>query len=131
SKSVNALCVMKLVEEGKLSLDTDIRSYLKSWTFPDNEFSQNQPITLANLLSHTAGLNVHGFRGYPAGDSLPNLNQILNGQRPANNPAIKPIFKPGIKYEYSGGGTVIIRKILEDNIASNYTSLLASKVFKP
>src|SRR5690606_25217663 len=49
----------------------------------------------------------------------------------ANNPAIKPIFKPGIKYEYSGGGTVIIRKILEDNIASNYTSLLASKVFKP
>ncbi|WP_353718343.1 serine hydrolase domain-containing protein [Dyadobacter sp. 676] len=131
SKSVNALAVMKLVEEGKLSLDTDIRHYLKSWSFPDNEFSRNQPVTLAHLLSHTAGLNVHGFDGYAYGDSLPTLNQILNGQRPANSPAVKPVNKPGIKYQYSGGGTVITRKILEDNISGDYAALLAEKVLKP
>jgi len=39
TKSINALCIMKLVQDGKLSLDKDLRNYLKSWTFPENEFS--------------------------------------------------------------------------------------------
>ena len=131
SKSVNALCIMKLVEEGKLSLDTDIRSYLKSWSFPDNELSMNQPITLASLLSHTAGLNVHGFAGYSVGSPLPTLDQTLNGLPPANNPAIKSILKPNTKYQYSGGGIVITKKILEDRFGVDYSALLTSKIFMP
>ncbi len=131
TKSVNGLGIMKLVQDGKLTLTKDIRNYLKSWTFPDNELSKNKLITLKNLLSHTAGLSVHGFIGYSTSDSIPTINQILNGERPANNESIKPIYPINEHFEYSGGGYSVIRKILDDNISSNYDSLMQAVVLKP
>lgn len=131
TKSVNALGIMKLIQEGKLSLTKDIRTYLKTWTFPDNEFSKNKLITLKNLLSHTAGLSVHGFIGYSVNDTLPTINQILNGERPANNEPVKPMYPVNEHFEYSGGGYSVIRKILDDNISSNYDSLMQAVVLKP
>jgi CubicO group peptidase (beta-lactamase class C family) len=131
SKPINALCIMKLVQDGKLSLTKDIREYLKSWTFPDNDLSKGKPITIKNLLSHTAGLSLHGFRGYLHGEKIPAINDILDGNAPANNEAVKPIYIPGIQMEYSGGGTLITRKIIEDNIAANYDSLMKAVVLAP
>jgi CubicO group peptidase (beta-lactamase class C family) len=131
SKSVNSLGIMRLVKNGKLSFSEDIRNYLKTWNFPDNEFSKGRTITLKNLLSHTAGLSVHGFVGYSSTDSIPTINQILDGKRPANNEPIKPIFPPGEHFEYSGGGSAVIRKILDDNISNNYDSLMETLVLKP
>jgi len=131
TKSVNALGIMKLVQDGKLSLEKDIREYLRTWTFPDNEFSNGKTITLRNLLSHTAGLSTGGFMGYTTSDSIPTINQVLNGQRPANSEAVKPILPVGAQFKYSGGGTVIIRKILEDNISNNYDSLMQALVLQP
>lgn len=131
SKSVNALGTLKLVQIGKLSLTKDIRSYLKSWTFPDNEFSKNKTITLKNLLSHTAGLSTSGFVGYSRTDSIPTINMILNGQRPANSEAVKPILPVGTELKYSGGGITILRKIIDDNISTNYDSLMQVIILKP
>lgn len=131
SKSINAMGVMQLVKQQKLSLTTDIRKYLLTWSFPDNEFSNGKTITISNLLSHTAGLSVHGFIGYSSIDTLPSINQILDGQRPANNEAVQPILPPGSQFEYSGGGTTIIRKILDDQISTNYDSLMHALVLKP
>jgi CubicO group peptidase (beta-lactamase class C family) len=131
SKSVNAVGVMRLAQSGRLSLNTDIRPYLKTWRFPDNAFSSGKVITLKQLLSHTAGLSVHGFIGIPLGDSIPTVNQILDGKRPANNEPVVPIFAPGERFEYSGGGSTVIRKILDDQISSNYDSLLQQLVLKP
>jgi CubicO group peptidase (beta-lactamase class C family) len=131
SKSVNAAGVMKLVETNKLSLDKDIRGYLKTWKFPDNQFSNNQTITLRHLMSHTAGLNVHGFGGYEAGTPLPDINQILNGEAPANSRKVEAIYKPNEKVEYSGGGITIIKKIIEDNIDKDYAGLYQKMVLTP
>jgi CubicO group peptidase (beta-lactamase class C family) len=131
SKSVNGLAIMRLAEQGQLSLDRDIRTYLKTWSFPENAHSQGNPITLKHLLSHTAGLNVHGFVGYPRTDAIPDINQILDGKAPANNEAIRPIMAPGKQFEYSGGGTTIIRKILDDHISANYDSLMQALLLKP
>lgn len=131
SKSVNSLGIIRLVKNGKLSFSEDIRNYLKTWNFPDNEYSSGRTITLKNLLSHTAGLSVHGFVGYSSTDSIPTINQILDGTRPANNEPIKPIFPAGEHFEYSGGGSVVIRKILDDNISNNYDSLMEALVLKP
>jgi CubicO group peptidase (beta-lactamase class C family) len=131
SKAVNGLLIMKLVQDGKLSLDKDIRQYLKTWTFPDNDFSRNRPITLGHLLSHTAGLGLHGFKGYSKGQALPSINEILDGKLPANNEALSPLFPPGTRTEYSGGGTVIMRKIIEDNVAKSYDSLIGQMVLRP
>lgn len=131
SKSVTGLGIMKLVQDGKLSLTKDIRSYLKTWDFPDNEFSKGKTITLKNLLNHTAGLSVHGFIGYTVFDSIPTINQILIGEKPANHEAVKPMYPVNEHFEYSGGGYSVIRKILDDNFSSNYDSLMQKLILKP
>jgi len=131
TKSINALCIMKLVQDGKLSLDKDLRNYLKSWTFPENEFSTGKTITLRNLLSHTAGLSTSGFMGYSKGSAIPSINDILDGKPPANSEAVKSVLAPNTAFKYSGGGILITRKILQDNINSNYDSLLKQVVLKP
>ena len=87
SKSLNALGVMKLVQDKKIDLQTDINRYLKSWQFPYDTASHGKKITIQNLLSHTAGLTVHGFPGYYYGDSFPTIPQILDGKPPANTSA--------------------------------------------
>jgi CubicO group peptidase (beta-lactamase class C family) len=131
SKSLNGLAIMKLAENNQLDLNKDIRGYLKTWTLPENEFSKDKTITLKSLLSHTAGLSVSGFWGYSREDKIPDINEILNGRFPANNVPIKLILEPNQKVQYSGGGTVLSRKIIEDNINSNYRKLLDSTVLLP
>ncbi len=131
SKSINALAVLKLVQEGKISLQKDIREYLKTWELPNNKFSTSRKITLANLLSHTSGLGTVGFFGYKITDTIPSLNQILSGIKPANSDPVQSINFPGAEYFYSGGGTTLIRKILEDRFKTNYASLIQTNVLTP
>jgi CubicO group peptidase (beta-lactamase class C family) len=131
SKSVTGLGIMKLVQDGKLSLTQDIRSCLKTWVFPDNKLSRGKTVTLKNLLSHTAGLNVHGFIGYSVIDSIPTINQILNGEKPANHEAVIPTYPINTHFEYSGGGYTVIRKILDDNLSANYDSLMRALILNP
>jgi CubicO group peptidase (beta-lactamase class C family) len=61
SKSLNSMGVLKLVQQGKLDPEADINNYLKGWKFPYDSVSKNKKITTYNLLSHTAGLTIHGF----------------------------------------------------------------------
>jgi CubicO group peptidase (beta-lactamase class C family) len=131
SKSLNAVGVLKLVQEGKLDLYSDINNYLKSWQFPYDSLSKGKKITLANLLSHTAGLTVHGFPGYEKGDTLPTLVQILNGQKPANTPAVRSMYEPSLKYEYSGGGITISQLIVQDVTGQPYDKYMRENVLKP
>src|ERR1043166_3612680 len=63
SKPIFALAVMRLIEEARLDLDEDVNRYLTSWKVPPNGSWQPR-ITLRQLLSHSAGLTVHGFPGY-------------------------------------------------------------------
>jgi len=131
SKSINAFAVLKLVQEGKISLEKDIREYLTTWELPNNKFSTSRKITLANLLSHTSGLGTGGFFGYKITDTIPSLNQILSGTKPANSDPVQSINFPGAEYFYSGGGTTLIRKILEDRFKTNYASLIQTNVLTP
>lgn len=131
TKSINAFYIMKLAQEAKLSLDTDIRDYLKTWKISENEFSEGKKITLRNLLSHTAGFGTGGFGGYLKSEKIPTINQILNGEQPANNEPVKLVLPVNERFSYSGGGTTITRKIIEDNISPKYDSLLLTNVLEP
>ncbi len=131
SKSLNGVGVLKLVQEGKLDLDTDINEYLKSWQFTYDKKSNNKKITLNQLLSHTAGLTVHGFPGYGQDKPIPSISDILDGKNSANTEAIRSQFEPGLKMQYSGGGTMISQQILMDITKQPYDKLMWQEVLKP
>ncbi|MCU0361409.1 MAG: serine hydrolase [Bacteroidia bacterium] len=131
SKSLNAVAVLKLVHDKKLDLYADINTYLTSWKFPYDSVSKNKKITLANLLSHSAGLGVHGFPGYDRKEKIPTLVEILDGKKPANTPAVRSEFEPGLKFKYSGGGTSISQLIITDVTNQPYDQFLYETVLKP
>lgn len=114
SKPVAATGTLSLVEHGKLSLDENVNLKLKSWQVPDNEFTKDQKVTLRRILSHSAGLTVHGFPGYEVGTPIPTLVQIFNGEPPANTDPIRVDIVPGTKYRYSGGGVTIEQQLVID-----------------
>ncbi|MDN5287795.1 MAG: serine hydrolase [Mucilaginibacter sp.] len=131
SKSLNGVGVLKLVQDKKLDLYTDINTYLSSWKFPYDSLSKGKKITVANLLSHTAGLNLQGFPGYRQGKPLPTIVQILDGQKPANTPAVRSKYAPGIKSEYSGGGTTISQMVVMDITHQPYADYMKKAVLDP
>ncbi|MGC1644379.1 MAG: serine hydrolase, partial [Candidatus Sulfotelmatobacter sp.] len=114
SKPVAATGTLSLVEHGKLSLEENVNLKLKSWQVPDNEFTKEQKVTLRRILSHSAGLTVHGFPGYEVGTPIPTLVQIFNGEPPANTAPIRVDFVPGTKFRYSGGGVTIEQQLVID-----------------
>jgi len=131
SKPISALGALKLVEQGKLDLDTDINRYLKSWTVKPSAFTAEKPVTLRGLLSHTAGLTVHGFMGYAKGRPLPTLVQILNGEKPANSSAIVSDTTPGVHWNYSGGGYVVMQQAIENITGETFPAFMQKTVLTP
>src|SRR6185369_11936721 len=131
SKPVTAMIALKKVAEGKLALDENINNKLTSWKLPDNEFTAKRKVTLANLLSHTGGLTVHGFPGYEVGKRLPTVPEILNGKEPANTPAVRVDMEPGTKFRYSGGGTTITQLTLMDIEKKPYPQIAQETVLGP
>jgi CubicO group peptidase (beta-lactamase class C family) len=131
SKPVAALAALRLVERGKLSLDADINDSLKSWKVPPGEGNNARPVTLRELLTHTGGTTVHGFPGYAAGEDVPTLVQVLNGETPANTKPIRIEASPGEKWNYSGGGYTIMQQMMIDASGEDFPTLLEHSVLVP
>ena len=131
SKPVSAMAALKKVEQGKLTLEKNINEYLKSWKLPENELTKMKPVTLAELLSHSAGTTVHGFPGYAAGRAVPTLAQVLDGAPPANTAPIRVDILPGKEYRYSGGGYTVVQQAIVDVEGKPFPQIMAETVLKP
>jgi CubicO group peptidase (beta-lactamase class C family) len=131
SKPVTATATMRLAELGKLSLDEDVTKYLRSWKLPETDLTASEKVTLRRLLSHTAGINARGFRGYESTDALPTVQQILRGDKPANNAPIRITSVPGSELGYSGGGSMIEQLVLMDTTDKPFPQLMRELVLIP
>ena len=130
SKPVFALGAMRLVQDGQIAVDGDIQQYLTSWRIPSNG-DWTPRVTLRQLLSHTGGVSVHGFAGYPAAGPWPTVTQILNGSPPANNFPIIVDLVPGLQFRYSGGGTTIAQAAVTDVRGHPLPAIMHELIFEP
>lgn len=131
SKSIAAVAAMRLVEQGRLELDTDIGPMLTSWQIPDSPWSAHASVTARRLLSHTAGFGVHGFEGYVAGMPVPTIAQILAGAAPANSSAVRIELEPGKEWRYSGGGYTVLQQLMIDRTGAPFAEWVRQSVFEP
>ncbi len=129
SKPLAALAVLRLAEEGQIDLEQDVNTYLKGWKLPENKFTRTQKVTPRRLLTHTAGLNVHGFPGYSQQDTFPSLTQVLRGE--GNTAAIYNDTIPGSRWSYSGGGYTILEKMVEDVSGMPFEDYLEQHILQP
>ncbi len=129
SKPVSAMAALALVEAGSIELDEDVNRMLSSWKIPGNEFTSEEKVTLRRILSHTAGLTIHGFSGYAQSGPLPTLLEILDGTGAANSEAVRVNMLPGTMFRYSGGGYVVLQLLLEDVTGKSFSDLVSTLVF--
>jgi CubicO group peptidase (beta-lactamase class C family) len=131
SKAVSAMAALHLVEQRRLSLDSDVNEALTSWKIVPSAAAPDALVTLRELLSHTAGLTVHGFPGYAASAPIPTLVQILNGEKPANTDPIRLEAPPGSRWKYSGGGYTVMQQLLVDVSHQPFPAFLHETVLAP
>jgi CubicO group peptidase (beta-lactamase class C family) len=133
SKWVTAWAVMTLVESGKVDLDAPVSRYLTRWHLPASEFD-NDGVTLRRLLSHTAGLTDGlGFAGYPPGAEVPSLEQTLAHPdvSPGHSGVIRVGAPPGSRWEYSGGGYLILQLLIEEVTHESFEAYVRRAIFNP
>ncbi len=126
SKPVASFGVLRLVDEKKLGLDAGVRKYLRRPLITNSE-----SITLRQLLSHSAGLSVHGFGGYPMGQRLPTIEQIIVGQQPANSNRVTLVGQPGRRFQYSGGGYCVVQQVVAEVTGQEFSSVMKTLVLEP
>ncbi|RKP47898.1 class A beta-lactamase-related serine hydrolase [Cohnella endophytica] len=129
SKSVNSWGILKLVEQGKLELDKPVDRYLTRWHIPESSFNMEE-VTICRLLSHTAGLSLHGYPGYPKGRKIPTLEESLSGKNSAEQ-KVELIYEPGTQYQYSGGGYTLLQLVVEEVTKRNYSDYMKSEILNP
>ena len=129
-KPVAALAALRLVEDGVLDLDADVNTWLTSWKIPPND-AWHPRVTLRHLLTHTSGLTVPLYPGYPRDDAVPTLLQVLDGARPARTPAVRVNLIPGLQYRYSSGGFVVLQQLLIDVTGQPFADLVRELVLEP
>lgn len=125
SKPVAALAVLRLAEEDEVDLDAGVNEQLSSWRLPRDPPTGLAEVTPRRLLSHTAGVTVHGFRGYAPGEPVPTLLEVLEGAGPANSPPIRVDREPGTEWRYSGGGYTVLQQLVEDVTGRPFVAVMA------
>ncbi len=131
SKTFNAIGILKLAQDKRLDLDTDINTYLRSWKFPYDSLSKGKKITLKHLLSHSAGLSFLGSDGYSRNVKTPTLLQLLEGSSPFSPYGVRSEFEPGLYHQYSNGGIVLSQLIITDITRQPYEKFMYDNVLKP
>lgn len=131
SKPVAASAALYFVEEGILDLDENVNNKLDSWRIPDNEYTKEEKVNLRRLLSHSAGLTVHGFRGYAQGEEIPTVPQVLDGEDPANSDPIRVDIEPGTQLRYSGGGFTVMQYMLTEKKNTPFPQIMRDTILDP
>ena len=131
SKVATAAISLRLLSQGRIDLDRDVNTYLKSWRIPSAPDIGNPAVTMRMLMSHTAGLNVHGFRDYLPGEALPTLIETLNGKPPAKNDPVRLLREPGLLSDYSGGGVMVEQQLVEDVTGLPLETVARTLLFDP
>ncbi|AOE50920.1 serine hydrolase domain-containing protein [Kangiella sediminilitoris] len=131
SKPVSATAALALVDQGVLTLDSDVNQYLKGWTVPENEYTKNEKVTLRRLISHTAGFNRYFHSRYSPKEQMPTVEQMLSGEAPSKDQPAKLIYEPGYGYKYSNPGYLVLEELLTDVTQQSFVETLDELVLKP
>ncbi|WP_439636042.1 serine hydrolase domain-containing protein [Oceanicaulis sp.] len=131
SKMATALMTLNLVQSGMMELDADISQALPYWSPEAGSPYADTPLTVRMLLSHTGGLNLHGFADFMPGEALPTRAQTLNGQAPARHDPLRIEARPGMSYRYSGGGYTLLEGLVAEATSASFEDAAQSILFDP
>lgn len=123
TKQFSAAAIMRLVEQGKVSLDAEIQTYLPD--FPKKEW----PVTVRHILNHTSGI-----WSYTDDEKWMDRDASLE-LAPKELVALfadKPLeFEPGTKWKYSNSAYYLLGPIIEQASGKSYAAFVQEEFFTP
>ena len=123
TKSFTALVILKLQEEGKLTVHDRLNKF-----FPD--FPKGDKITIQNLLTHTSGL--HNYT-----DIIGEEDSAIVSYPVAREKVLEAfenkglLFKPGKNFEYNNSGYFLLGLIIEKVTGKQYETVVREMIFDP
>lgn len=125
SKSIVALGVMRLVDQGKLDLDRPLREYMPELQI-DNPWEGEAPVTLAQCLEHTAGLDDMRFNELFADENISAKDALA-----INNNSKKLRWRPGTRHGYSNVGYTIAGRAIEIASGEPFDTYIRREILAP
>ncbi len=123
TKTMTGLGVMKLVNEGKIDLDTDVNEYFTRFQIPD---TFEQPITVRHLLQHNSGISDE-FVGLSFTDisERRSMGDFLEEHVPQR------FFPPGKYGSYTNRAFMLLGHMIEEVSGEPYEDWMSTHVFLP
>jgi CubicO group peptidase (beta-lactamase class C family) len=121
SKQFTVAAVMLLQQEGKLSIDQPVSTWLP-------ELTRSSEVTLRNLMSHTSGYEDYAPQDY----TIPDWTHATSAQKIVHDWATRPLdFDPGTQYQYSNTNYNIVGLVVEKVSGQPFWQFLESRVLRP
>lgn len=122
AKQFTAAVVLKLQEQGKLSVQDKLSKY-----YPD--YPHGDKITIHHLLSHTSGVyNYTDNKEFMSADQFKPVTHEYMIKQFSNKPLA---FEPGTKFSYSNSGYTLLGYIIEKITSKPYREVLENLILKP
>jgi CubicO group peptidase (beta-lactamase class C family) len=121
TKVLTALALMQLVDRGKVALDADVNKYLKRARVPP---TYPAPITIADLLRHTSGLDELPGRRFERAQDVPSFADFMASRLVRHRPA-------GELTSYSSYGMALAGLVVEEVSGTGYEPYLEAHLFRP
>ncbi|MDA1081812.1 MAG: serine hydrolase [Gemmatimonadetes bacterium] len=125
TKSFTAMAILKLRDDGKLSLDDPAERYVPELAGLEYPTSDSPRLTIRHLMSHSTGFpedNPWGDQQLARSDA--ELSKMITDGIPFSNP-------PGVAYEYSNYGFAILGRIVTRASGMPYKDYVAANIFRP
>jgi CubicO group peptidase (beta-lactamase class C family) len=129
SKSLTAWGVLRLVQDGKVSLDGSAQSYLRQWPLAPSVFP-SKAITVRRLLNHSEGLNPGTDTFRSANEPAQSPLDVLREGGAAGAPASQ-IQPAGKSFLYSVPGYTILQMMVEDQTHEPFADYMKRTVLRP
>lgn len=131
AKPATVLATLRLQQQGLVDLDADIESLLSSWHLPTGRQTRENPVTLRNLFTHTAGITPGGYDGYAQGQPIPSDPQTASAEAPSNSRKVEVLEAPGTSLIYSGGGYTVAEIALQDRLHEPFEQIMRTWLTVP
>lgn len=131
AKPATVLAALRMRQQGIVDFDEDVGSYLSSWHLPAGRQTRENPVTLRNLFTHTAGITPGGYDGYAQGQPIPSDPQTVAGEAPGNSRKVEVLEAPGTSLIYSGGGYTVAEVALQDRLHEPFERIMRAWLTVP
>lgn len=127
SKLFVGLAALKLVEEGRLKLDTPVRSLVPAVAFT-NAWEATHPVRVVHLLEHTTGWDDLSLKEFASNDPKP----LTLAEGLALGPESRTCrWRPGTRFAYTNSGPAVTAAIIEKLTGQTFEAYVESTFFKP